>query len=202
MSDENELDLQDSEPSGSESSDENQDEQEERTIDFQTLAKEFALDGWSVDESWLDRKSRKSFLIAGDDKAWKARWEFSQCLRLGIHWRLPNDPPNVNFGTRFSARFYSLPENKELWATLCEQEIQSARRQRREPDDIRSQKVLANEDARTFLVDRHIATLWMDGKELPPRSELTTTESIKRLQTAIRARRFRRAKREENPEAV
>lgn len=197
MSDENELELQDSEPLDSESSD----EQEERTIDFQTLAKEFALDGWSVDESWLDRKSRKSFLIAGDDKAWKARWEFLQCWRLRTHWRLPNDPPNVNFSSRFDARFLSLPANKELHGQLCERETQVALRQKRVPD-IRSQKVLANEDARTFLVDQHIAHLWQSGQPIPPRADLTTPESIKRLQTAIRARRFRRAKREENPQAV
>ena len=198
MSDKNDLlEPQDSEELETES--ENS-EEEERSIDLQVLIREFALDGFVADESWLLTASRKPF--AGDHKVWSAMWSFQRCFRLAIHYKLPNDPEGVDFSSRFHARYFSLPVNKELWVTLCEQETQSARRQRRDPDDIRTQKVLANEDARTFLVDQHIASLWQSGQSLPPRSELTTTESIKRLQTAIRARRFRRAKRDENPEAV
>lgn len=189
----------DSDESETESETENS-EDEERSIDLQVLLKEFALEGWSADESWL-RHERPTEEGMRDYKTWQAKWAFRQCGRLAIHYRLPNDPEGVDFSSRFHARYFSLPVNKELYGQLCEQETQVALRQKRVPD-IRSQKVLANEDARTFLVDRHIATLWMEGKELPPRAELTTTESIKRLQTAIRARRFRRAKREENSEAV
>ena len=194
--------VEDSESSGlgavlAPESDENQDEL--RSIDLQVLIREFALDGFVADESWLLTASRKPF--AGDHKVWSVMWSFQRCFRLAIHYKLPNDPEGVDFSSRFHPRYFSLPVNKELYGQLCEQETQVALRQKRVPD-IRTQKVLANEDSRIFLVDQHIATLWMDGKELPPRAELTTMESIKRLQTAIRARRFRRVRREENPEAV
>ena len=177
--------VEDSESSDSES----QDEQEERSVDVQILIKEFSLDGITADSSWL-RHEKPTEEGMKDYKTWQAKWAFHQCGRLAIHYRLPNDPEGVDFSSRFHARYFSLPVNKELYGQLCEQETQVALRQKRVPD-IRSQKVLANEDARTFLVDQHIATLWMEGKELSPRAELTTLESIKRLQTAIRARRFR-----------
>jgi len=178
--------VEDSESSDSESQD------EERRIDVQTLIKEFSLDGITADETWLKREKPTQEGMK-DYKTWQAKWAFQRCSRLGIHYRLPNDSPNVNFGTRFSARFYSLPENKELWATLSEQEIQSARRERREPDpdESCSQQVLRNRDAKNWLVDEHISRLWMAGEPLPPRSEFTAPEGIKRLQGAIRARRFR-----------
>ena len=192
MSDVNDLlEPQDSvEGTGSDEPETESGDEEERSVDVQTLIREFALDGIVADESWL-RHEKPTQEGMKDYKTWQAKWAFRQCGRLAtIHYRLPNDPPNVNFGTRFSARFYSLPENKELWATLCEQETQVALRQKRVPD-IRSQKVLANEDSRTFLVDQHIARLWMAGEPLPPRAELMTSEGIRRLQGAIRARRFR-----------
>jgi len=195
------LEPQDSEPLGSESEDESQDEP--RSIDLRVLIREFALDGFVADESWLKREKPTEEGMK-DYELWRAKWAFRQCVKLAVHFKLPNDPPNVNFGTRFSARFYSLPENKELWATLCEQEIQAARRERREPDpeEACSQQVLRNRDAKNWLVDEHIARLWVAGEPLPPRAELMTSEGVRRLQGAIRARRFRRAKREENPEAV
>jgi len=184
------LESQDSEPLGSESEDESQDEP--RSIDLQVLIREFSLDGFVADESWL-RHEKPTEEGMKDYKTWQAKWAFRQCGRLAIHYRLQNDPPNVNFGTRFSARFYSLPENKELWATLCEQEIQAARRSRREPDpeEACSQQILRNRDARTWLVDEQISRLWIAGEPLPPRSEFTAPEGIKRIQGMLRARRFR-----------
>jgi len=186
---ENELELQDSEELETES--ENS-EEVERSIDLQVLIREFALDGFVADESWLKRE-KPSQEGMKDYELWRAKWAFQRCSRLGIHYRLPNDPPNVNFGTRFSARFYSRPENKELWATLCEQEIQAARQERREPnpEESCSQQVLRNRDAKNWLVDEYLAQLWTEGKDLPPRSELITPEGIRRLQGAERARRFR-----------
>jgi len=197
---ENELELQDSEELETES--ENS-EEVERSIDLQVLIREFALDGFVADESWLKRE-KPSQEGMKDYELWRAKWAFQRCSRLGIHYRLPNDPEGVDFVSRFHGRYFSLPENKELWATLCEQEIQSARRERREPDpeESCSQQVLRNRDAKNWLVDEHIARLWMAGEPLPPRAELMTSEGVRRLQGAIRARRFRRAKREENPEAV
>lgn len=189
MSDENDL----LEPQNSELLDAKDSENEqERSIDVQTLIKEFALDGIVADESWQKYKPNRAIL--GNYPAWRARWDFRQCVQLGVHYKLPNDPPDVNFGTRFHARFYSLSENKELWAILCEQEKSVAVRQKREPD-VPSQTVLRHEDERTFLVDQNIASLWLSGEELPSRSELMTPEGIRRLQGAIRARRFRNAQR-------
>jgi len=199
MSDENELELQDSEPLGSESSDENQDEP--RSIDLQVLIREFALDGFVADESWL-RREKATEEGMRNYKTWQAKWRFLQCAKLAIHFKLPNDPSDVDFDSRWYARACSLPQNRGMLDAFNDLEKRVALQQRREPEHICTQTILRNEDARTWIVDAHIARLWQSGQPIPPRSELTTTDSIKRLQTAIRARRFRRAKREENPEAV